>query len=253
MLRQKVNPFHTDWDEHLDMAEFAINDAWQESVQETPFMLNYGQHPLNFLSLQTHSHVPAAADFTENMQQGTARAKSSLERAQQRQKNYADRGHRDANYEVGEDLMLNTKHVRHRSPGSPKFMPRWMGPYKVLEKVGKVAYRLALPVELKMHPVFHVSLLKPVKKDQRLQPPPPCVLLNGDVVFTVDRILDHRKTRKGRQRNLTEFLIRWEGFDKTRDSWEPEALIHDPKVVQDYWDYVASCEQHTNLQTEQTV
>ena len=81
MLRQYVNPFHTDWDEHLDMAEFAINDAWQESVQETPFMLTYGQHPLNFLSLQTHSHVPAAAEFTESMQQGTARAKSCLERA----------------------------------------------------------------------------------------------------------------------------------------------------------------------------
>ena len=56
MLRQCVNSCHTDWDEHLDMAEFAINDAWQESVQETPFMLNYGQHLLNFLSLQTHSH-----------------------------------------------------------------------------------------------------------------------------------------------------------------------------------------------------
>ena len=45
MLRQCVNPFHTDWDEHLDMAEFAINDAWQESGQNTPFMLTYGQHP----------------------------------------------------------------------------------------------------------------------------------------------------------------------------------------------------------------
>ena len=103
-------------------------------------------------------------------------------------------------------------------------MHRWMGPYKVVEKVGKVAYCLALPVELKLHPVFHVSLLKPMKKDQRLQLPPPRVLLNGDVVFSVYRTLDHRKTQKGR-RNLTEFLIRWEGFDKTRESWEPEALI----------------------------
>ena len=104
-----------------------------------------------------------------------------------------------------------------------------------------------------MHPVFHVSRLKPVKKDQRLQAPPPRVLLNGRVVLTVDRILDHCKTRRGQGRNLTEFLIRWEGFDKTHDSWEPKALIHDPKIVQDYWDYVVSCEQHTNQQAEQTV
>ena len=97
MLRQYVNPFHTDWDEHLDMAEFAINDAWEVSVQATPLMLNYGQHLLTFLSLQTPSHVPAAADFTETMQQGTARAKSCLERAQPRQKTYADRAQWDAN------------------------------------------------------------------------------------------------------------------------------------------------------------
>ena len=250
MLRQYANPFHTDWDEHLDMAEFAINDAWQESVQETPFMLNYGQHPLNFLSLQTHSHVPAAAGFTENMRLGIERAQDCLQRAQQRQKTYADRGSRDVNYDVGADLMLNTKNVRYRSLGTPKLMPRWVGPYKVLERVGKVAYRLALPVELKMHPVFHVSLLKLVRQDQRLQPPPPRVLLNGDVVYTIDRILDHRKTRKGKRKNLKEFLIRWEGFDSTHDSWEPEALMHDPGMVQDYWDYLAASEQHTAQQTK---
>ena len=74
MLRHThVNPFLTDWDEHLDMADVAINDAWQESVQETPFMLTYGQHPLNVTSVQTHSHVPAAAEFTDNMRRGTER------------------------------------------------------------------------------------------------------------------------------------------------------------------------------------
>ena len=67
MLRHYVSPYHDDWDEHLDMAEFAINDAWQEFVQGTPFMLTYGQHPFNSLTVQTHSHVPAAVAFTENM------------------------------------------------------------------------------------------------------------------------------------------------------------------------------------------
>ena len=131
--------------------------------------------------------------------------------------------------------------MRYRSPGTPKLMPRW---------VGKVAYRLALPVELKSHPVFHVSLLKPVKQDQRLQPPPPRVLLHVDVLYTIDRILDHRKTRKRKGKNLREVLIRWEGFDNTHDSWEPEALMHDPKMVQDYWDYLAASEQHTVQQTK---
>ena len=62
--------------------------------------------------------------------------------------------------------------------------------------------------------------------------------------------MDHRP---GKRKNLTEFLIRRENFDKSHDSWEPEALIHDPQIVQDYSDYVASREQHTSQQAEQTV
>ena len=48
MLRQYVNPIHDNWDEQLGMAEFVINDAWQECVRQTPFMLNLGQHPFSF-------------------------------------------------------------------------------------------------------------------------------------------------------------------------------------------------------------
>ena len=161
MLRQYVSPFHDDWDEHFDMVEFAINNAWQQSVQDTPFMLTYGQHPLTYLTLQTHSHVPAAAEFAEKMQASTEHAKLCMESAQQRQKTYADKGRRDVTFEAGEQLMLNTKNVRNKNPGCPKLMPRWIGPFKVLERVGKGAYRLNLPLELKMHPVFHVSLLQP--------------------------------------------------------------------------------------------
>ena len=119
----------------------------------------------------------------------------------------------------------------------------------MLERVGAVAYRLHLPSDMKMHPVFHVSLLKPWAVDGRLHPPHPRLLLDGQLVWTVDRILDHRE---GQRKNLTEFLIRWEGYDKANDSWEPEANIFDPKLVQDYWDYVASREQHTHEQAKQT-
>ena len=245
MLRQYVSPFHDDWDDHLDMAEFAINDTWQESVQQTPFMLNYGQHPLNFLTLQTHSHVTAAADFTEKMLSSTELSKVCLDSAQQRQKAYADKGHREVTYDVGEQLLWNTCNVRNRSPGCSKLMPRWIGPFKVLETVGKVAYRMELPLELKMHPVFHVSLLQPWNGGGRVQPPPPMVLVGGQVIWTIDRILDHRS---GKRKNLKEFLISWADYDPSHDSWEPEAFIHDPKVVQNHWDYVPSREQHTKQQ-----
>ena len=126
MLREYVCPFHDDWEEHLDMAEFAIKNAWQESVQDTSFMLmTYAQHPLTYLTLRTHSHVPAAAECTEKMQASTEHARLCMESAQQKQKGYADKGRRDVTYEVCEQLMLNTKSVRNRTPGCPKLMPRW--------------------------------------------------------------------------------------------------------------------------------
>ena len=88
-------------------------------MQENPFMLTYGQHPWNFLSLQPPSHVPAAVEFTENMQFGTEGAVQCLERAQQRQKAYAGKGRHDVTYEVGDQLLLNTKNVRWKGPGTP--------------------------------------------------------------------------------------------------------------------------------------
>ena len=116
MLRHYVVPVHDDWDTLLDYVECAINDSWQESTQETPFMLNYGQHPLNALSLDTHSDVPAAIAHTVKWQDAVERAKECLHRAQQRQKAYADQKRRDITYKVGDDLLLNTKNFVRAAP-----------------------------------------------------------------------------------------------------------------------------------------
>ncbi len=82
-----------------------------------------------------------------------------------------------------------------------------MGPYKVLERVGPVAYLLDLPASEKMHFVLHVSLLQPWPDDGRLQPPPPRFLPSGDTMYT-KKITDHRT---GKRKNLKEFLVRWVG------------------------------------------
>lgn len=70
-----------------------------------------------------------------SIQQAVERAKDCLDRAQQRQKAYADKGRRDASYQVGDKLLLNTKNVRFKSPGAPKLVPRWIGPFTVLQRI----------------------------------------------------------------------------------------------------------------------
>ena len=64
MMRHYVSPTQDDWDEHLNAAEFAINNAWHESVCNTPFFLNSGQHPLTPASVDVDTKVPAAKSFT---------------------------------------------------------------------------------------------------------------------------------------------------------------------------------------------
>ena len=58
------------------MAEFAINDAWQESVQETPFMLIYGQHPLNFLPCNIQEYAAGYCTCQELFRACSAKAEN---------------------------------------------------------------------------------------------------------------------------------------------------------------------------------
>ena len=91
-----------------------------------------------------------------------------LKVATNRQKSYADMRRKDIRYEIGEKVFLKVspwkKVMRFRKNG--KLSPKFIGPYEVLEKVGLVAYRLALPLELeKIHNVFHVSMLRRYRSD----------------------------------------------------------------------------------------
>ena len=88
-------------------------------------------------------------------------AKEAWASAQQRQAQYANQKRREVDYKVGDSLLLSTKKIRLKSPGGRKLLPKWIGPYKVRKRVGTVAYQMDLPKELKIHDVFHVSLLHP--------------------------------------------------------------------------------------------
>ena len=240
MLRHFVSPTQDDWDKHLDAAEFAINNAWQESVQNTPFMLNTGQHPLTPASIDIDFKIPAAKAFSEDLQEAVELAKSAWTSAQQRQAQYANQKRRDVHYKVGDSLLLSTKNIRLKNPGARKLLPKWIGPYKVLSKVGKVAYHLDLPEALRIHDVFHVSLLRPYDASGTVQPPPP-ILIEGEEEFEVDRILDHRDRKLRKKGSARQFLVKWLGYGPEHNSWEPEKNLH--KCQQSLSIYWKSLEQ----------
>jgi hypothetical protein len=152
-----------------------------------------------------------------------------LQVAQQRQKAYADTHRREMKLSVGDQVLLSTKNIKVKTAGTHKLLPKWLGPFKVTKCVNDVAYKLELPASLKIHPVFHVPMIKPYKPCGRVQPPPVPELIEGEMEFEVEAILAHRDVQVRRKRNKAktpvlerQFLIKWKGYDESNNTWEPE-------------------------------
>ena len=75
-------------------------------------------------------------------------------------------------------------------------MPKWIGPFTVSKLVGIVAVKLDLPHPWTIHPVFHVSLIKPYHANGSVQPPGPLAYIDGDPQYAVDYILNQRIVKK---------------------------------------------------------
>jgi hypothetical protein len=109
--------------------------------------------------------------------------------------------------------------------------------------IGLVAYRVELPPNLKLHNVFHVSLLKLYHPDSRSNLPPPPELVGEDLEYDVEAILQHRSVKHGRKAT-TEFLIKWAGYPPEHNTWEPEDNLDNcPDMLKDYWARTAATSQ----------
>ena len=201
MLRHYVRADQTDWDSWLPMIEFAINDSWHSSINNAPFFLNFGRHPRSpteFVLLaakrgrEPDDRVPAVKSMIQNMHDAISDARHCLHAAQQRQKAYADIRRRDVEFKVGDQVLLSTRNLTMKMVGSAKLMPKNHGPFTISRKINQVAYELDLPPCMKIHNVFHVSLLNAYRSDGSVHPPPPPTLVDGELEYEVERILLHR-------------------------------------------------------------
>jgi len=237
LLRMYIGPRMDDWDECLGPAEFAVNNAVNDSTKFTPFFLNTGRHPVVPASLVRSGggagQVPSAQAFVDRLERLRAAAKQNLAAARQSQKAYADGKRRDVHFAVGDRVLLSTKHLKLHVPGARKLLPRYIGPFPITTQLGPVAYRLELPPRMRVHNVFHVSLLWPYKADGTFQPLP-AALADEDGQYRINRVLQHDERRRG-ARVVKYYLISWAGCGPEHNTWEPEGQV--PQALQtEYWD-----------------
>ena len=242
MLRHYVNPKQNDWDDLLAPAEFAINNAYQSSIQDTPFFLNYGRHPRmpKDFNADKPSKNPSADNFIINIQKGINKAKLCMEKAQQRQKRYADQDRSDApKFEVGQLAWLSSKNIAMKAVGTRKLLPRWLGPFEVTAVNGPVTYSLDIPAHYKIHTNFHVSMLRRAYDNGAgvVRPLPTVIEGQEDLEYTVETILDHSPKDRTAGGKGVKYLVKWEGYGPMSNSWEPENNLRPNAngALSDYW------------------
>ena len=138
-------------------------------------------------------------------------------------KKRADSTHREVQWSVGEFVYVKLRPYRQSSLArrvNEKLSPRFYGPFKILQKIGPVAYKLELPDTARIHPIFHVSLLKKAVGSQAVSPSIPTSLsANMELIVQLATVLGIRpSTVPGAAR--TEVLIHWHDLPVWEDSWE---------------------------------
>jgi hypothetical protein len=164
MLRACVLTYGKDWEQSLPYAEFSYNNGYQASLGMSPFEALYGRKcrtPLMWFEVGERALVGPA--LIKEAEERVAEIREKLKAAQSRQKSYADKKRREVSFSPGDFAYLKVSPIRGTRifQVHGKLAPRYIGPYKVLKRVGEVAYRLELPEEMSdIHPVFHISQLR---------------------------------------------------------------------------------------------
>ena len=241
-LRNYVSADQSDWSEYLGLAEFSYNASRHSATGQSPFKVAYGVEPLMPTDLvldRLQSEVErsqVAEDFVAKREQILEKTKWYLDKAQKRYVKQVNKGRRHEEYEEGQKVWLNVKNFTLPDGLTPKFMAKYAGPFVIAKRLFEDVYKLDLPPEIKVHPTFHVSLLKPYHEDkvrperkQVLRPPPE--LVGDHLEFEIEGILKCRNTKKKGK----EYLVKWRGYHEKEATWvEAKYMANAKEMVERY-------------------
>ncbi|GJR50700.1 putative reverse transcriptase domain-containing protein [Tanacetum coccineum] len=200
MLRACVIDFGNGWVKHLPLVEFSYNNSYHASIKAAPFEALYGRKCRSPVCWAEVGQVQLTGpELVQETTERIIQIKQRIQTARDRQKSYADLKRKPMEFQVGDKVMLKVSPwkgvVRFGKRG--KLNPRYVGPFKVLKKVGAVAYKLELPQELsRVHNTFHVSNLKKCYSDDPLVVPLEGLQVDDKLHFVEEpvEIMDREET-----------------------------------------------------------
>ncbi|GKB71492.1 putative reverse transcriptase domain-containing protein [Tanacetum coccineum] len=227
MLRACVIDFGKGWINHLPLVEFSYNNSYHASIKAAPFEALYGRKCRSPVCWAEVGEAQLTGpDLIQETTEKIIQIKQRIQAARDRQKSYADLKRKPMEFQVGDKVMLKVSPwkgvVRFGKRG--KLNPRYVGPFKVLERIGSVAYKLELPQELsRVHNTFHVSNLKKCYSDEPL-----AILLEGlhidDKLQFVEEPVEimEREIKRLKQSHIPLVKVRWNSRRGPEFTWERE-------------------------------
>ena len=231
ILRQFINPSHTNWQELLLPVQHALNNGFCEALGTTPsyYMIGtYPDAPLHDLPPPSTSEQRATWDKT------CEQARIVLEKSRLAMTTAANKKRRDIQFKVGDSVLLSTKHPWFQTlEGVRKLIPAWSGPFTVKKIIHTTSYVLDLPKDIKTHNQFHSSLLKHYHQGTRIQVPKPPTIINGHKHYYVDEIINHRTRRVGTD-TIEEYRVAFIDYGPEYNKWLPEELLQCRTKIEEY-------------------
>ncbi|GKE60494.1 putative reverse transcriptase domain-containing protein [Tanacetum coccineum] len=227
MLRAYVIDFGKGWVNHLSLVEFSYNNSYHASIKAAPFEALYGRKFHSPVCWAEVGQVQLTSpEIVQETTEKIIQIKKRMQVTHDRQKSYADLKHKPMEFQVGDKVMLKVspwKGVVHFGKRG-KLNPKYVGPFKVLEWVGDVAYKLELPQELsRVHNTFHASNLKKCYADEPLAVPLDGLHFDDKLQFVEEpvKIMD-REVKRLRQSRVPIVKVRWNSRRDPEFTWERE-------------------------------
>ncbi|KAA8522099.1 hypothetical protein F0562_012587 [Nyssa sinensis] len=210
-----------EWSRWLAWAEYCYNTSWHSAIKMTPFEVVYGRPPPTLLSyIPGMAKVDAVEKQLMDCDKIIKDLRATLKESQSRMKKVYDRHHREREFEEGDWVYLKLHPYRQASIAmrkNLKLSPKYYGPFQIAKKIGAVAYKLDLPKDSRIHPIFHVSLLKKkIGENLLVQSMLPIVRSEDGILVSKPQAVLDRRVRKKKD----EVLIHWQGLSPAEATWE---------------------------------